>query len=154
MTMSLPDGVKSRDEIFMDWIAEQFRELKRKRVSRTDAAARGKVSRNATYEWEGRGQKGFARPTPEKIKEFCLANGLDWTVPFRIYGWDVGRQRPMGIDARIDRIRRVLELPGLDTAARRDLEIELVRLRAVQRMSHEAVEAADEVLDKYEGGAA
>lgn len=107
MAMSLPDDARTADQIFMDWIGQQFRDLKERGVSRTKAAETGQVSRNQTYEWEGRGQKGFSKPRPETIKTFCIKNGLDWRIPYRIYGWDTAGRSHADIPEESDLVRRV-----------------------------------------------
>lgn len=156
VSMPLPDDAKSRDEIFMDWIGAQIRDLKAHGVSRTAAAEKGQVSRNQTYEWEGRGQKGFSRPKPETIKTFCVENGLDWKVPFRILGYDTsGRSheeltRPESeTDRRVRLLRLAIDRPGIKPEERRELEIQLVRMQAAQRMNEDAIKAADEALRRH-----
>lgn len=159
VVMSRRDDTE-RDQIFMEWISQQLRDLKDEGVSRTEAAMRGSVSRNQTYEWEGRGQKGFSRPKPETIKTWCVANGRDWRVAFRILGYDTsGRSHEeltgtTGLDRRINLLRTALERPGIDPEERRDLEIELVRLEAVKRTSEDTISSADRVLRRYGHGAA
>jgi hypothetical protein len=134
--MSSRDGVESRDEVFMRWAAQTFIDLKARRVSRTSAAEAGGISRNQTYQWEGRGKKGYSRPTPEKLKEFCVANDLDWRVPFGIFGWDTSGQTYVApapaeseLVRRIRLIERALEQPGIAPERRRDLELMLVAAR-------------------------
>jgi len=154
MTMSLPDDATDPDQIFMDWITEAIQHLKDTGVSRTAAAGKGKVSRNATYEWEGRGKKGFSRPKPETIKTFCAANGLDWKIPFRIYGWDTSgksfeelhRLPPeQSLDLKIRRLEvRLQQKPPPEE--RRKLEVALVRARQMRDLG---ASVADEVMKEF-----
>jgi transcriptional regulator with XRE-family HTH domain len=133
--MSSGDGVESRDEAFMRWATQTFIDLKARKVSRTAAAEAGGISRNQTYQWEGRGKKGYSRPMAEKLKEFCIANNLDWRVPFGIFGWDTSGQKYVAppeeseLVKRIRLIERALEQPGIVPERRRELELMLVAAR-------------------------
>lgn len=134
--MSPQDGVETRDETFMRWATQTFIDLRARGVSRTAAAEVGNISRNQTYQWEGRGKKGYSRPMAEKLKEFCINNGLDWRVPFGIFGWDASGQKYVApapaeseLVRRIRLIERALEQPGIAPERRRDLELMLVAAR-------------------------
>jgi len=140
----------SRDEIFRRWIAQVFVDLKAKKITREEAASCGGISRNQTYQWEGRGKKGYSRPTADKLKAFCIGNGLDWHVPFRIFGWNTSAagQQEQGLDAKIRRLEvRLSQSPPADE--RRELEIALV---AARRMRDSGAAMIDEVLEKYKAG--
>lgn len=156
VAMSPQDGAKGRDEIFMGWISQQFVDLKARGVTRTEAAAKGQVSRNQTYEWEGRGQKGFSRPKPETIKTFCMKNGLDWRIAFRILDYDTSGRSHEELapppEPDLDRMIRLIEVRlGQDPPIkeRRDLELKLVRARRArdaQRLADELMAEVDDEL--------
>lgn len=152
--MPTGDDIGRRDELFMEWAVATFKDLKLRRVTRTEAAETGGISRNQTYQWEGRGSKGYSRPMAENLKRFCIANKLDWRIPFRIFGWDAsGRpvEEPVrmppepDVDRRIHLIEvRLSQDPP--TEERHRLELLLVRARRAR----DAQRLADELRAELE----
>lgn len=156
LTMSFGNDT-DRDQLFMDWVSGVIREFKAQGWPRERVAAAGGVSRNQLYQWEGRGKKGFSKPTPEKVKAFCEGLEIPWEVPFRILGWDTSasRRKPAQTDTGSEIERRIsmllvaLDLPGISDDERRELDVQLARLRAAQRMNQDAIKAADEALKRH-----
>jgi transcriptional regulator with XRE-family HTH domain len=154
--MSFGDDT-DRDQLFMDWVSGVIREFKGKGWTREQVSAAGKVSRNQLYQWEGRGKKGFSKPTPGKVKEFCEGLDIPWEAPFRILGWDTSatRRKPpqpdttSEIERRISMLLVALDLPGISDDERRELDVQLARLQATQRMNEDAIKAADEALKRH-----
>jgi hypothetical protein len=148
------DDIGRRDELFMEWAVAAFKDLKQRRVTRTEAAGNGRISRNQTYQWEGRGSKGYSRPMAENLKRFCIANGLDWRIPFRIFGWDAsGRpvedpvEMPPAVD--LDRRIRLIEVRlSQDPPAEERQELDLKLVRA--RRARDAQRLADELRAEIE----
>lgn len=161
LTMSLGDD-SEREQLFMDWISGVIREFKAKGWSRERVAEAGDISRNQLYQWEGRGKKGFNMPKPASVKAFCEGLGIPWEVPFRILGWDTAsgrRTQPApdpdpvpDLSSRIRLLRLAIERPGIGREEQRELEIQLARLQAAQRMNEDAIAAADEALKRHKAG--
>lgn len=154
LTMSFGDD-SDRDQLFMDWVSGVIREFKGKGWPRERVAEAGNVSRNQLYQWEGRGKKGFSKPNPAKLKSFCEGLGIPWEVPFRILGWDTSGRRHQeqspdaDISRRINLLRLAIDNPVIAVEERRELEIQLARLQAAQRMNEDAIKAADEALKRH-----
>lgn len=156
LTMSIGDDT-DRDQLFMDWVGGVIRQFKTQGWTRERVAEAGDVSRNQLYQWEGRGKKGFSRPHPDKVRTFCEGLGIPWELPFRIMGWDTSGRRhtppqpevKSEIDRRIGLLLVALDLPGISDDERRELDVQLARLRATQRMNEDAIKAADEALKRH-----
>lgn len=136
----------------MDWISQQLAILKSRGVTRTEAASKGAVSRNQTYEWEGRGKKGFSRPKPETIKVFCTANGLDWRAAFRILDYDTSGRSHEELaptpEQDLDRTIHLIEVrlgQNPPTEERRELDRKLVTARRARNLRAMADELVAEI---------
>lgn len=134
----------------MDWISERLKEFKAQGMTRQEVADAGGVSRNQTYEWEGRGKKGFSKPKAETLKAFCDGLQLDWHVPFRILGWTTPAAQPAPEPDLDLIIRRIETRLGQSPPAkeRRELELRLVRTRRAR----DAKRLADELIADLETG--
>jgi len=119
-----------------------------------------------------RWRQGLNQPTVESLRQ--IAEGLaprlrrDPLEVLRALEVKAGRRSeaeagtvvspPAATESDLDRMIRLIEValekPKLTAEERRELEIELVRLQAMKRMSEETVSSVDRVLRRYGHGAA
>lgn len=139
-------------ENFAAWLQGVLSIQRAKGRSKSAVADLTGINRNTIDRW----LKKEVFPTPENVRRFCDALGLDYSEPSRLLGWnsDTEFTPPSDLGGFIRRAKMLAEHPKTSERRRRQLEQQIAaaesvrRAAATQRVTADQMERSAEALLK------